>query len=406
MDRDTSKYLTFPEISNGNLCTMLLQLIKLKLTLNYLHICDFTGCEQGCNVTDDVLEKNGSIGVCHCYRGFYLNEDNRTCSLNSSSEPSSERTANNLCEMPPRRDEQCQATTAAWYFDGEAGVCWFVRENCSDGGHGFETRIDCMDTCSFGQCHKMRREYQKSFGPKVFLPQCDVLGDFDALQCDYVSNECWCVEPKTGAEKGDTRRSIYNGIPICKGCLYKVEKLRSLNVSAKQFPNCTEDGFFKVPHCKSGSFCPSVGHLPLDKQTNLTSLCGTSENANNESLYTTTTTYNFRYRLNVENIMELTWNVSDGTLPSVTPLQFRPLIVIGFKFSLSQMYYVYFTENGTYALENWYVIEIYDSEGSFGFQRVQLPVSGSSFTAKIRPIYEQCVAETSPPLTVESPLES
>ncbi|RWS10862.1 hypothetical protein B4U79_06598, partial [Dinothrombium tinctorium] len=54
----------------------------------------------------------------------------------------------------------------------------------------------------------------------AYRPQCDSDGNFEPLQCNPSTGECWCVD-KTGLEFSNTRRK---GKPDCEGLLNRAQK--------------------------------------------------------------------------------------------------------------------------------------------------------------------------------------
>ncbi|XP_033095832.1 uncharacterized protein LOC117100291 [Anneissia japonica] len=49
---------------------------------------------------------------------------------------------------------------------------------------------------------------------EIFVPRCNAYGDFQALQCNYGTGNCWCVDI-FGAEIEGSRRSIRQPVPDC-----------------------------------------------------------------------------------------------------------------------------------------------------------------------------------------------
>lgn len=50
-----------------------------------------------------------------------------------------------------------------------------------------------------------------------YVPQCEVNGDFSAVQCDASTGFCWCVDREFGEEMNGTRVRSGEGKPICGG---------------------------------------------------------------------------------------------------------------------------------------------------------------------------------------------
>ncbi|XP_071948810.1 uncharacterized protein [Antedon mediterranea] len=48
----------------------------------------------------------------------------------------------------------------------------------------------------------------------IFVPSCNAYGDFNPLQCNYATGNCWCVDV-FGAQIEDSRRSITQQMPDC-----------------------------------------------------------------------------------------------------------------------------------------------------------------------------------------------
>lgn len=50
-----------------------------------------------------------------------------------------------------------------------------------------------------------------------YVPQCEVDGDYSAVQCHASTGHCWCVVRESGEEINGTRVRPGEGKPICGG---------------------------------------------------------------------------------------------------------------------------------------------------------------------------------------------
>ncbi|GBM75477.1 hypothetical protein AVEN_54077-1 [Araneus ventricosus] len=58
-------------------------------------------------------------------------------------------------------------------------------------------------------CQKERKDaLQKNMKGVVgnFIPRCDSNGDYKMAQCNGSTGYCYCVDPKTGKQKGEAKR--------------------------------------------------------------------------------------------------------------------------------------------------------------------------------------------------------
>ncbi|GJQ83428.1 hypothetical protein Trydic_g14208 [Trypoxylus dichotomus] len=125
--------------------------------------------------------------------------------------------------------KQCKGEAAngrCFCFDGEGNRLF---------GDAFSLDADDM-TCA---CSRRRAELEK-MGDSVFVSlHCDSMGNYEPLQCDMDSEQCWCVEPKTGDITSTivpmglmTRLSCYNETTVgnqylrqCESELYAQAKI-------------------------------------------------------------------------------------------------------------------------------------------------------------------------------------
>ncbi|KAI4455154.1 secreted modular calcium-binding protein [Holotrichia oblita] len=96
-------------------------------------------------------------------------------------------------------------TSVEYYCDTDRFpvVTDFVPEDCDNSARFYyrENVVnDCFPACvqATSTCSRYRAALEAS-GDHVFVSlHCDSMGNYDPLQCDVNSEQCWCVEPKTG----------------------------------------------------------------------------------------------------------------------------------------------------------------------------------------------------------------
>ena len=54
-------------------------------------------------------------------------------------------------------------------------------------------------------CQRMHQDALSSSEQDIYVPQCNLKGSFEEVQCHGSSNECWCVDQQ-GSELNGTRR--------------------------------------------------------------------------------------------------------------------------------------------------------------------------------------------------------
>ncbi|XP_063076397.1 thyroglobulin [Engraulis encrasicolus] len=135
------------------------------------------------------------------------------------------------------RHVQCSAVgTECWCVDSEGAELPGSRQN--------GTAIHCLTQC---QLHRQRVLKRADEGASALLPLCTPSGDYQAIQCQPTTGQCWCVDQE-GMEIYGTRQ---NGRPArCPGSCEIRERRLLHGVGEPSPPQCSGDGLFLPVQCK------------------------------------------------------------------------------------------------------------------------------------------------------------
>ncbi|VDP12360.1 unnamed protein product [Soboliphyme baturini] len=151
--------------------------------------------------------------------------------------------------------------------DNEAGECWCV--DVLSGEELVYSRVEGRaEHVRCGACHKEQARLQDA--ESSFIPECDTFGFYEPLQCDYDTQDCWCVNTTSGLEKEGTRVKAGEKLPTCE------RRFLANVIYCQQLPmkqRCKPDGskplqvlrwYKDVDACKpyKTTFCPTESHLP------------------------------------------------------------------------------------------------------------------------------------------------
>ncbi|XP_068710293.1 uncharacterized protein [Montipora foliosa] len=116
------------------------------------------------------------------------------------------------CELFPDSGP-CTANMPSWFFNGTIGACEvFIYGGCDGNSNRFPSYYDCQDNChgrNLTLCELQRAI--NNARSKDFIPDCKDDGEFEEVQCQLNTGECWCVN-KAGIEIPDSRTP---GLPHC-----------------------------------------------------------------------------------------------------------------------------------------------------------------------------------------------
>ncbi|XP_041941809.1 thyroglobulin [Alosa sapidissima] len=133
------------------------------------------------------------------------------------------------------RHVQCSSAAAeCWCVDSEGSELPGSRQNGS--------AIHCLTSC---QQHR-QRVLQRG-NDDTLLPACSDSGEYQPVQCQPTTGQCWCVDQE-GMEIYGTRQ---NGRPArCPGSCEVRERRLLHGVGEPSPPQCSDDGLFLPVQCK------------------------------------------------------------------------------------------------------------------------------------------------------------
>jgi len=116
------------------------------------------------------------------------------------------------CKVPPVAGP-CTANMPSWFFNKTAEACEvFIYGGCGGNSNRFPSYYDCQDNCkgrNLTYCEL--QQAIKTARSEEFIPDCKANGEFEEVQCNQITGECWCVDT-AGIEIPDSRTI---GLPYC-----------------------------------------------------------------------------------------------------------------------------------------------------------------------------------------------
>ena len=86
----------------------------------------------------------------------------------------------------------------------------------------FDSNLFILQGRGLTRCQRMHQEALSSPEKDIHVPQCNLDGRFEEVQCHGLSDECWCVDHQ-GTEITGTRRKgplKCAGLGLCNVCLW------------------------------------------------------------------------------------------------------------------------------------------------------------------------------------------
>ncbi|EDO40364.1 predicted protein, partial [Nematostella vectensis] len=167
------------------------------------------------------------------------------------------------CKPDGRFEEvQCNpATSACWCVDSDGQEIMGSRSTgpvkCTKQG---VPETECQS--------QVKQALETPSGKGRFVPRCKADGQFEEVQCNEWTGQCWCVD-NSGIEIQGTRTKDFvscpgqtNSLTVCQ---YK-HQVSSVNAAPGAFvPQCRSDGGYDVVQCR-GAVCYCVDKRGIEIQ--------------------------------------------------------------------------------------------------------------------------------------------
>uniref|UniRef100_A0A915IH70 Uncharacterized protein n=1 Tax=Romanomermis culicivorax TaxID=13658 RepID=A0A915IH70_ROMCU len=277
---------------------------------NHFIICDTTTV-----LPPNRAKATGTSVTCSCNAGFMLQDDMVSCAFLpiTTTQAATTPSERDVCFMPMEIGT-CVESIQAWYYDAEIDSCYmFSYTGCRGNANRFASRLQCMDVCSTKQCHVSRKQAVKRQTP---IPTCDEsTGNFIPVQCDDLSDECWCVHPESGQEFNESRLKKNVGKPYCSSCKYERDRIIDVGDSESFVPSCSEEGYYSLVQCQPGTGeCWCVDQLTGAEITNTRKPLGETVICKRPTL--SMKPEDFRVAVHEKDMLKFAYRLPSGRTPS------------------------------------------------------------------------------------------